>query len=34
MKSGDDLPENIKKILEENPNAFDVLEIFKSNFPN
>lgn len=27
-------PENIKKILEENPNAFDVLEVFKSYFPN
>lgn len=25
-------PENIKKILEENPNAFDVLEILKSRF--
>jgi hypothetical protein len=27
-------PENIKKLLEENPNAFDVLEMFKSYFPN
>ena len=26
--------ENIKKILKENPNAFDVLEIYKSNFEN
>ena len=26
-------PENIKKLLEENPNAFDVLEVFKSYFP-
>lgn len=25
-------PESIKKILEENPNAFDVLEILKSRF--
>ncbi|WP_163409588.1 hypothetical protein [Flavobacterium ajazii] len=25
-------PETIKKILEENPNAFDVLEILKSRF--
>lgn len=25
-------PENIKKLLEENPNAFDVLEILKSRF--
>ncbi|RED25010.1 hypothetical protein BD847_1749 [Flavobacterium cutihirudinis] len=28
----DNNPENIKKILEENPNAFDVLEILKSRF--
>lgn len=27
-------PENIKKLLEENPKAFDVLEIFKNYFPN
>jgi hypothetical protein len=25
-------PENIKKILKENPNAFDILEILKSRF--
>lgn len=27
-------PENIKKLLEENPNAFDVLEVFKNYFPS
>ncbi|MEO8237041.1 MAG: hypothetical protein ABI793_00250 [Flavobacterium sp.] len=34
IPSPDNNPENIKKLLEENPNAFDVLEIFKSYFPN
>lgn len=28
IPSPDNNPENIKKLLEENPNAFDVLEIF------
>ena len=34
IPSPDNKPENIKKILEENPNAFDVLEVFKGYFPN
>lgn len=34
VPSPENKPENIKKLLEENPNAFDVLEVFKSYFPN
>lgn len=34
IPSPDNNPENIKKLLEENPNAFDVLEIFKNYFRN